>query len=850
MGFLLLLLIGVQAICAENMSRDDLYRLLFKAEPPPRQLNFMANFYVDNRKYADVEIFYDSAFTVFEFSSKRFSNYLDTLLNEESLAALSRKDGHFNSRNLDSLDFIVNLNESMYELRINVPSERKVLQRTSMRSSSLNRGTLLEPAFFSFYLNMRVSDFFNCQDDCKRLPADLVLDGATAMFGFVLEGSGNVKEPRAGEEFGASHIKRNDFRLIRDLYSINSRISFGDVGVNTGGLMLYETMGGARYEYNKRFFDANRNNIFDDLYKIHFFLPKASQVEIQINNRTARRLNLPAGQHEISGFGGREGENIVQILITREDGSIENIPYEFQLGNSRNLFKSELRFSTAAGLRRSNTATGYDYEMKEPGFNADLLYGLFPALSLGLSAQASEYNLMVGSQFLWSLNSSNWLELRGLLNYEADIGMRSELRYTHNAKLVSLSITGYCQNLEYNPSLFNTLTKTGTSYGGLSNSISTVFLRGSLSANAGIVFNRETESVPPVSKRYGAGISQNFFGFFLNANASADLNKDVWLPYASIGVIYSFGLDRHNFNLTNNTNIRSWHVPERHVIFVAEDEKEVIPDDTEYEWMNRSALNWSWSSGGSGVGAHSYFSALSMQNNFENIGFRFGTRHSHNRAVISAGYNLYNHNQLAHSMRADIGTSFMFADGVWAFGRPVNRGFILAGTGKRLSGSTVHINYSDYYNSSFSKNGWLGAAYYNQISNYRANEIRISLTDAPIGIWLEQNRYYSMGAYKQGYAVRLGNDASSLLHVDLLREDGPLVYTYVSVDLLDKDGNIVRSRATFTSREGTLLIGNIKPGNKYRLNFGSNSPLKGIDLDIPENAGNFIELPDIKAEYK
>jgi len=222
-----------------------------------------------------------------------------------------------------------------------------------------------------------------------------------------------------------------------------------------------------------------------------------------------------------------------------------------------------------------------------------------------------------------------------------------------------------------------------------------------------------------------------------------------------------------------------------------------------------------------------------------------GARHSYNRANVSAAYNMHNYgydymSRLTHTVKADIGTSFMFADGLWAFGRPANRGFILAGPGKSLKGATIHINYSDYHNTSFSESGWLGTAYYNQISNYRSNEIRISLTDAPMGTWLEQNHYYAMGAYKQGYAIRLGSDANVLLSLTLLKEDGPLSYTYLSID----------NRPTFTSKDGVLLVGNLKPGQKYQINFGENSPIKDMEIQIPEDAGNFIELPDMKVEYK
>ena len=74
----------------------------------------------------------------------------------------------------------------------------------------------------------------------------------------------------------------------------------------------------------------------------------------------------------------------------------------------------------------------------------------------------------------------------------------------------------------------------------------------------------------------------------------------------------------------------------------------------------------------------------------------------------------------------------------------------------------------------------------------------------------------------------------------MLKEDGLLSYTYLTID----------NRPTFTSKDGVLLMGGLKPGQKYLINFGENSPMQNVEIQIPEDAGNFVELPDIMVEYK
>jgi len=830
-----------------NLTEEELFMQIF-GMAPPRLHGFMVKFYADNKFFGDVEVMYDEAFTVFEFSSKRFQQYLDTLLIPEINAKANHKNGRFNSNELDSLDFVVNINENKYELRISVPAEHKALQRMSMRSQSEPKGVLMEPAKYSFYINAKATDEFiyhrysyeeyyernRMKNNHIRMPSDFDLEGAAAYGGFVLEGSGYIKEPRKGQKFDKNHLRRNDFRIVRDFLSQNSRLSIGDVNASAGGLMRYETMGGIKYEYDKTLFNGNNLDYYESLYKVQFFLPKTSDVEIRINHRTVRRLQLPAGYHEINGFNGVEGTNLIEIYITKEDGSLEIIPYEFLLGNARNLPKGEHRYSATAGVRRSSVPLGYNYHITDPGTGLDWLYGLSMPLSLGICGQASLNKIMAGPQAVYSLNKANFLEFKNLVNLEEykHPGTRSELQYSYRTKPVSYSISAYHQSKEYNPNLFKNLNAPLTNYAGFSTSASARFFNGSISANAGILVNKETENTLPISKRYGVSLSQNIFRISLSASFNAAHEKDGWQPYASFGAGYSFGLEKHNFSITNTASMNS-------TIPIEEEEKE-------YEWKDRNNLNWNWSNGGSGTGTRSYSAGVAMENfKKENANLQIGAKHSYNRANLSAAYNLHNYDydymtRLTHTVKADIGASFMLADGLWAFGRPVNKGFILAGPSKSLKGSTIHINYSEYHNTSFSESGLFGVAYYNQISNYRPNEIRISLTDAPMGTWLEQNRYYTMGAYKQGYAVRLGSDANVLMQLTLLKEDEPLGYTYLTID----------GRPTFTGKDGSLLMGNLKPGQMYTIDFGENSQLKEMEIYIPDDAGNFIELPTMTVEYK
>jgi outer membrane usher protein FimD/PapC len=866
-----------QGVPWQKLQKSDLFRLTFGKTAPPRSRDYMVKLFVDDKNFGEVQVLWDSAFKYFDFYSTGFSTYLDTLLTPEGRKQTNGLDGHFNSLRMDSLHFSVKLDENNYELRVYVPPEIKALQRTRLGREYVPRGSLLEPAWFSFYMNMRTAQYFNCSEHlytgeagsdwdsgspCMRQPVNLDLDGAFASLGWVLEGSGIVHEPQQGQKFGKNNARRYDFRLVRDIYSAKSRLSLGDV--SGSGILSSGTLGGVKYEHNKRFFS---NSILSEQYKIRFTLPRPAQVEVQINGNAAQRISLPAGSHELSGFSGHRGLNAVEVFMTQEDGTFEAIPYEFELGGSSNLLKGEVAYSVTAGVNRSSAPMGYDYNVKEPAANADVLYGITPFLTGGLSAQASMQNAIMGTRFLLSADSLSWWEFRALANYadSSKFGHTEEFKYTRMAQNASLSLMGYHKSRAYNPHLFTKLPFPNADLFGVSSTAGLGIPRGGISVSAGVSMNRlQGGGRSPLNYNYGAGLSQTILDISLNASASAIVRNRELEPYISFGANYIFGVDRHNFTILDEISYNPVYVMPTYSFETTTDSsslgvsiepefEEETPGYTKYEWQNLFSLGWSWSDGGSNNGARSYSADISTQSNY-NSGRLWG-QHTYNRAKISAGYgltdiNMGNTTTRGHSANASLGASFMFADGLWAFGRPVDRGFILANVRNGLTGATVHINHSEFFNSDYSESGWLGAAYYNQTMNYRPNEIQVTLTDIPVGSWLEQDRYYTMGAYKQGYAVRLGSEALALLQVRLIDESGPFAYKYVTVEHLDSKGVVVDKRATFTSKEGILQSGNIHPGHKYRLNFGEDSYLKNIEIDIPRGAGSLIILPDIRVEHK
>jgi len=574
---------------------------------------------------------------------------------------------------------------------------------------------------------------------------------------------------------------------------------------------------------------------------------------------------LPSGYHEIHGLTGHSGLNTVQIFVPDESGTLKEVRYDFELGDGRTLFKGESRYSLASGIMRSfaRPPATFKYHTDKPGLNAEYIYGLFHSLSTGFLWQLSQQNMMTGLQFL-SSNPLGYTELFGLINADSlSLGKRTELRHTINMDRLDFSLSGYFQNSTYNPYLFSPRGDAPDNYAGFSGSIGTAFLQSYVSASFGASFYREnfTEWL------YGISVSKGIYGLSLNANLASSVGKNYTSYNFYLGASYSFGIDRHSINFSGDMNRQSYHVesqylenpnynepPDFDYETDYEDEYIEIPGYSNYSLQKRAALGWSWSDGGENTGGQGYSANVAIRDNLGNVSSSLSARNYFNRVQINSSSNFYyyenssNSDRRALNMGARASTSFMFADGLWAFGRPVRQGFVLADVNSSLSGSTVRINYSPGYDTDYSRSGWLGAAYQNSIGSYRANSINIRLNDMPIGAWIEQNQYYVIGAYKQGYALRLGNDMRTFMQVRLSDEKGVLSNLYVAIFQLDSENKIANKRATFTAKDGTLQMGNLIPGEKYRLGFDPSTYIKDIEIDIPKDAGPFLELPVIKVE--
>jgi outer membrane usher protein FimD/PapC len=884
--------------------------MAFGRAAPARSRNLVVTLFSDGRSLGRTELLYDAAFTSFQFISPNFSKYLDSLLLPDERAKAGDSVGYFSSAVMSAAGYVLQVDDNMFELRAAAPPSSKREQRTNLQGGYVRRavGEAIEPAFFSTLANYRLTGgaMYRWRGDTgpamfgggglnefSRWPLNLTVDAAATMFDWTLEAAGGANEPYWDQGVTWNNVYRGDVRLVRDIVPWEGRFSLGDVAMSFGG----GTVGGARYERNGGFYGKE----YDDGSRVSFFMPKAGEVAIFMDGFYRQRIYLPAGRHELTGFGGHTGMNSIRLVLRFVDGTTEEIPYEYILGDLRNLLARETRYSVTAGVARAvaPAPTYYTYDIDDPSLSVDYNYGLTRTLSVGASGASTRHNNVARVQASVDMGPVGWSSAGLSANYAPDsvqparsYGWRADASYMPKISLlvdllsyiirggeatgpvpaVSLSVRGYFQSPYYNPAAFSAQPLLVTTMGGVSGNLGFSLFRGSVMASAGATVYRpdSTGAAAPMSYNYGGRIAQTVLGVPVSVSGGMEVSNGVGRPYFSVAMSHGFGMGAnynsrfrgHQIRVTSGLNTGMSYTPA--VL------REVYPDpDTaqgdigidglpKYELVEEelnarvsgnAGVGWQWSNGGTGIGAQTYMASASVPDilNPTIPGVSAGMQRTMNRGSLTAGYTVAfaDGGTQRHSLSAALAGSLMMADGVWALGRQTTGGFILVDTRYSLKGARVHVDRSHFYEQDYSRSGWFGAAYKADVTGYVPTSITITLTDPPPGAVLENNLYFATGGYKQGFALRLGSLYSVMLEARFTDRGAPLAYTYATVTPegdMDKSG----TRATFTSSAGILQLGGLLPGETYRISFGSG--IKDILLEIPANTDLVYEPSDIAVE--
>lgn len=866
-----------------RMSRDELFQKVFQRPMPARLQDLVVYLIVDDENLGQVRIHWNGTFEDFSFVSPVLKSFLDTALLRADPRRSGTEAAAFSGKGLKERRFDVRLDETEFTLSLTIPPELKKRRVRSIEDPGMEMvyGVEVSPAKFSAYLNSQWQNawiyrerFFpndsarlfweryNGNQAPERQPWSGDLDGAIRVWDWVLKGEGSLMESDSGSR-SPLEATRGGTKLVHDFVPWNSRLTLLDVSPKSpGGNFSLPGLLGADLELGNALYSRRGN----ERAKVNIFLERPADVTVLVNGVAVRTIKLGSGSQTIQGIPGRPGLNIGDVQLAYADGRVEHVPFEFTQSAPEVLPEGRREGSFSAGVRRIGP-DDYGTTAGDVVVSGSYRQGWSPFLNQELGVAVSRGLQVANLNFLWIDDSVTTWNLRSTFSLDSLLnwGQRHDLNYS--LKIPNGSILGrasYIQSQFRNSFFAPTARQKVAVETGLNVSVS--LWKGAMASDLSVQFNRKLDSATnPIDYRLNLSYAlQAYRGLNLRASAGFTVSSGEYVPAVSITANYFFNTGRHSFFAMNQMSNQKQYVAPRlqqtlrrdsllvggTLVFVDRDSSNFVPSSYRYTWRNQSTGGWSWSEG---VGTNDGKSlALTGGVTPDQYGLQLSGQKTINVADFGVSYNLTDQSRQdimsrSHYLLGRMSTSLMFADGVFAIGRPVRDGFLLVKGKQDMERTTFRVNPSDLNASEYSRGGPWNAASYGMLTAYQTENVQVVAEHTPGALSLDGNLFSMRNTYQQGYVLRLGRPAQVFVRMRLIDQASqPLSHTTFQVfSLADTTTPMYRS---FSNEDGIIQVGGMEPGKQYIIRFGEDAFVKDLRIAIPKNAPRMYEMGDVKVE--
>ena len=184
-------------------------------------------------------------------------------------------------------------------------------------------------------------------------------------------------------------------------------------------------------------------------------------------------------------------------------------------------------------------------------------------------------------------------------------------------------------------------------------------------------------------------------------------------------------------------------------------------------------------------------------------------------------------------------TSFAFAGGRLAIGRPINDGFVIVAPYEGARDTIVEVEPTPegYYG----RSGWLGPALYGQVSSYSPRTVTYDAPFAEGGFDIGTGALRVLAPYRAGYVVTVGSDYTMTAIGRLLDANGEPV-TFLAGEAIEVDGD--RRVEVFTNRQGVFGMSGLRPG-RWRIELIGQPP-RVYELTVPDADDGMARVGDLR----
>lgn len=520
-----------------------------------------------------------------------------------------------------------------------------------------------------------------------------------------------------------------------------------------------------------------------------FLLERPSLIEIYVNGALLRTFSAGPGPIDIRDIPAADLSNQVTIVI--EDALGRREVDSFTLGNDINLLGEGLNeFSLNAGLLRDNRVVGFSYT-SEPVASLFYRQGISESLTLSGSAIISENYQNIGL-------SAAFAALRGVTQIDvaassSNVGEGAVVALTYRGSPIDLGFGGAQTNLraEYRTPRFQSLASFG-------------FLED-------IEFDLAADVRANISPTMQAIVGATYFSTHRNNEERyglfGGLQKQLGRFNLGVNLRYSEFNSRREFGALVTAAMR---LGRRSNIFATVD---TVSQTARVEYRQLRPLT---------LPEIDYGARAQYGPNSYEVGGRFGYGTSRFEALVDIQQEYDSttsefRNQSSVRLQTGIG----FANGTFGIGRDPSRGFIMVKKHPSLENAQVRVSTGAVGRDLGFANS-AGPAVVPVFIPYRAQEIRVSTENAPMGYNIGAGEYVAMPGARTGIAITVGSEEYRIATATLTGFDSK-VLGLTTGRLINLETG--KALAFFTNRVGRAVFTQLVPG-RYR------AEIDGTDLQF------------------
>lgn len=669
-------------------------------------------------------------------------------------------------------------------------------------------GQYHKPAKFGIYSNIRTSfdyEHKGFETGIQDPKLDLTLGGRILGVAFDNEFTYDTSG------FG---LKRIGTRFTFDNEQLAVRTILGDVRPQARGYQSgYEIVG---LSISSEFQAIQPYRNLSPRGEGSFTLKDTSNVDVIINGRIVRRMKLDSGSYNLKDFPFLDGQNRVQFLVEDGTGRRELAKFDIffdrsQLATGLSEWAFSIGSTTTTGLRQPIYDKGKFYA------NGFFRKGVNSSLTMGGNLQLFGDSGLVGWEAIKAskIGIISW----DLANSWSKFGEGNAINLSFNRNLGSneknqISSLGFAISARSKFFGSNDLGQTNNSEAYNINA----FWTRTLGIDGNLAFDTN------YSKGRN-GFDDNWsarFSYGKRISSRLGLNTEISYGNNRFGNDFSFRIQLTSRFGKNGTMSTAFDSQNTRLTINAQKSGQ-----SNYgSWSVNGDIDKSEQSGGINAGA---FLAASRGD----IGL------SHSTTFDADFANVTNERT---SLR--LSTAFGFADGAFAWGKPIYGGFAITRPHKSLKGANIIVDSNSDSNSFINK--IFGPSMIGNIPNYVKREIPIDVDNLPLGYDLGTGSISIRAPYNAGYKLIVGSDDNlTIIGRALIDDETPI--SFISAKAIRKqDGKIVE---TFTNSKGVFSATGMGPGD-WEIEFATKPDPVFINITLDAKGDSMRKLGDLKGQIK